>query len=63
MIRAYQVGIPDAFGNHGEPMRLRSLDSNYIYVDGISAAIEGTCIIVRWLSYDFNVDHTQPLLK
>ena len=36
MIRAYQVGIPDAFGNHGEP-RLRNssaLDSNY--VDGIS---------------------------
>ena len=37
MIRAYQVGTPDAFGNHGEPMRLRNsptLDSNY--VDGIS---------------------------
>ena len=35
MIRAYQVGTPDAFGNHGQPMRLRNFpDSNY--VDGIS---------------------------
>ena len=36
MIRAYQFGTPDAFGNHGDP-RLRNsstLDSNY--VDGIS---------------------------
>ena len=36
MIRAYQVGVPDAFGNHGNP-KLRNfstLDSNY--VDGIS---------------------------
>ena len=36
MIRAYQFGTPDAFGNHGNPKLRNSstLDSNY--VDGIS---------------------------